>query len=135
MNSGLKMSKTAVFDTRFFAESYYTSDSEISQKITEKIKTTKERFISSIVLHEFYQLTLKMEGRETAKLRSMVIEQDFTVVDVNANLARASAELRLKYRMSMGDSIIAATALLLKVPCVTDDSHFKAVKEIKTDWI
>ena len=135
MNSGLKMSKAAVFDTRFFVESYHTSDPEISQKIKEKIKATKDRFVSSIVLHEFYQLTLRKEGRETAKLRSTIMEQDFEVIDVNSNLARSSAELRLKYNISMGDSIIAATALLLKVPCVTDDPHFKTVKEIKTEWI
>jgi predicted nucleic acid-binding protein len=123
----------AVFDTRFFMEGYYSPDNVKSKKLIEK--TTKERFISSIVLHEIYKLTLKKEGRETAKLRTTLLEQDYKVVDVNANLAKLSAELRLKYNMSMADSIIAATALFLKAPCISDDPHFKAVKEIKTDWI
>jgi len=123
----------AVFDTRFFMEGYYSPDKVKSKKLIEK--TTKERFISSIVLHEIYKLTLKKEGRETAKLRTTLLEQDYKVVDVNANLAKSSAELRLKYDMSMADSIIAATALFLKAPCISDDPHFKAVKEIKTEWI
>ena len=56
-------------------------------------------------------------------------------MDVNADLSKTSAELRLKYNMSMADSIIAATALLLNAPCISDDPHFKGVKEIRTEWI
>ena len=128
------MSK-AVFDTRYFMAGYYSPNPNEVKKLKEKNKVTKERFVSSIVLHEIYQLTLKKEGRETAKLRTIVLEQDFKVVDVNAKLARTSAELRLKYNMSMADSIIAATAMLLEALCISDDPHFKAVKEIKTEWI
>jgi len=128
------MSK-AVFDTRFFMEGYYAPSESLAKKLREKLKASKERFVSSIVLHEVYQLTLKKEGRETAELRTTLLEQDCKVVNVDSNLAKTSAELRLKYNMSMADSIIAATALLLKATCVSDDPHFKAVKEIKTDWI
>jgi toxin FitB len=128
------MSK-AVFDTRFFMEGYYAPNESLAKKLREKLKASKERFVSSIVLHEVYQLTLKKEGRETAKLRTTLLEQDCKVVNVDSNLAKTSAELRLKYNLSMADSIIAATALLLKATCVSDDPHFKVVKEIKTDWI
>jgi predicted nucleic acid-binding protein len=134
MNSGLKMSK-AVFDTRFFMAGYYSPDPNEVKKLKEKNRGTKERFLSTIVLHEIYQLTLKKEGRETAKLRTAILEQDYKVVDVDGNLAKTSAELRLKYDMSMADSIIAATALALKATCISDDPHFKAVKEIRTEWI
>ena len=128
------MNKT-VFDTRFFMEGYYAANESISKKLVEKLKGSRERFVSSIVLHEVYQLTLRKEGRETAKLRVKLLEQDCKVVNVDGIIATASAELRSKYNLSMADSIIAATALLLKATCVTDDSHFKTVKEIKTDWI
>ncbi len=128
------MSK-AVFDTRFFMAGYYSPDPNEVKKLKEKNRGTKERFLSTIVLHEIYQLTLKKEGRETAKLRTAILEQDYKVVDVDGNLAKTSAELRLKYDMSMADSIIAATALALKATCISDDPHFKAVKEIRTEWI
>jgi predicted nucleic acid-binding protein len=125
----------AVFDTRFFMAGYYSPDEFQTKKLSEKIKSTKERYISSIVLHEVYQLTLRKEGRETAKLRTTLLEQDYEVIDVNADIAKKSAELRSKYKMSMADSIIAATALTLKATCLSDDPHFKAVKEINADWI
>ena len=35
----------------------------------------------------------------------------------------------------MGDSMIAATALVLKAVCITDDPHFKQIKEIETEWL
>jgi predicted nucleic acid-binding protein len=128
------MSK-AVYDTRFFVENYYASDVTTVKKIREAMRKTKERFISAIVIHEIYQLTLRKEGRETAILRATVLEQDYRVVKVDAQIAKLSAELGLKYKMSMANSIIAATALSLKAPCISDDPHFKAVSEIRTDWI
>jgi len=128
------MSK-AVYDTRFFIEHYYSKDEKVLQKTKEELRKTKQRYISAIVLHEVYQLSLAREGRETAVLRTTLLEKDFKIVDVDSEIAKSSAELRHKYRTSMADSIIAATSLLLNTICFSDDPHLKAVKEIKTKWI
>ena len=87
------------------------------------------------MIHEVYHLVLKKKGREVAILRATIIEKDFKIVEVDSEIAKSSAELRHKYRLSLGDSIIAATALALKATCLTDDPHFKAINEIKTAWI
>jgi len=128
------MSRT-VYDTRFFVEHYYSQDETVLQKTRQEIRNTKERYVSAIVIHEIYQLTLKKEGRDTAILRVNLIEKDFKIAKVDAEIAKTSAELRHKYRTSMADSIIAATALYLKATCLTDDPHFKPIQEIKTKWI
>jgi len=128
------MSKT-VFDTRFFLEHYYSREASMLRKTKEAIKKAKERFISAIVIHEVYWLTLKQEGQETAILRATLLEKDFKVVKVDADIARRSADLRHRYKMNMAESIIAATALLLKATCLSDDPHFRTVNEIKTAWI
>ena len=78
---------------------------------------------------------MEREGRETAELRVSLIEKDFEVVPVDAVLAELSAELRHRYRVPMADSIIAATAKLLNIPCVTDDPHIREMREIRTRWI
>jgi predicted nucleic acid-binding protein len=88
-----------------------------------------------VVIHEVYRLTLAREGRETAALRAKLLKQDFKVVSVNDEVAEISAELRHRYQLSMADSMIAATASSLKAVCVSDDPHFKRIKEIKTTWI
>lgn len=127
------MSK-AIYDTRFFAEFYYSKDEKCLQRLKEE-KRRSEKYTSAVVVHELYKLTIEREGRETAVLRSALLKQEFTVVPVTSEIAEISAELRHKYNLSMGDSIIAATVSSLKAACVTDDPHFKQVKEIKTIWI
>ncbi|MGB9022009.1 MAG: PIN domain-containing protein [Candidatus Bathyarchaeia archaeon] len=125
----------AVYDTRFFVEHFYNADAGVKRRIAEEIKKTKNRYISSIVIHEVYVLSLKKEGRETAKLRRDFIEKAFRVVDVDSELASSSAELRHKYGISLADSLIASTSKLIGAPCVTDDPHLTAVKDIKTRWL
>jgi predicted nucleic acid-binding protein len=124
-----------VYDTRFFIEHYYSQDQATLQKTKEELRQTKERYISTIIIHEIYQLTLQKEGRETAKLRTNLLEKDFKTINVDPKIAKTSAELRHKYKTSMADSIIAATTLTLKATCLTDDPHIKTIKEIKTKWL
>jgi len=125
-----------VFDTRFFIEHYYSGDKKVLQKTKEELRRrTRERYISAIVVHEVFWLTLQYEKLEDAVLRTDLLEKDFKVVKVDAPIAKSSAELRHKYGISMADSIIAATALSLKATCLSDDPHFRAIKEMKTQWI
>ena len=125
------MPKT-VYDTRFFIEHYYSKNKEVLQKTKQEIRKTKEKYVSAVTIHEVYLLTLKKEGRETAKLRTNLLEKDFKTINLNAEIAKTSAELRHKYKTPMADSIIAATTQNLKATCITDDPHLKAIKEIKT---
>jgi len=127
------MSK-AVYDTRFFAEFYYSKDEKCLQRLREE-KRHSEKYTSTVVIHELYKLTIEREGRETAVLRVALLKQEFRVVPVTSEIAEISAELRHKYGLSMGDSMIAATASSLKALCFSDDPHFKQIKEIKNTWI
>lgn len=128
------MPKT-VYDTRFFIEHYYAQENTTLQKTKQAIRDAQERFISTIVLHEIYYLTLAQEGRETATLRTTLLEKDFKVVKVDAEIAKNSAELRHKYRLSMADSIIAATALMLEATCLSDYQRFREISGLETNWI
>ena len=128
------MSRTT-YDTRFFVEHYYSRDSKVVKSTTEEIRQEKNKTISSIVIHEVYKLTLQKEGRQAAKLRTELMSKDFGIMTVNRELAVVSAEMRQEYRIPMADSIIAATAVLLKAICVTDDPHISTIREVKTRWI
>ena len=127
------MSRT-VYDTRFFIEHYYSKDEKVLQRTKEELRG-REKYVSAIVIHEVYHLTLAREGRESAMLRTTLLEKDFKIVRVDVEIAKESAELRHKYKLSMADSMIAATASHLKASCVSDDLHFQTIKEIKTRWI
>jgi predicted nucleic acid-binding protein len=124
----------AVYDTRFFMEFYNSKDSALLEKI-RKEKSRREKYVSAIVIHELYKLSLANEGRETAKLKVAFLKQEFKIIPVDNQIAEISAELRQRYKLSMGDSMIAATALSLNAVCFSDDPHFSQIKEIKTVWI
>jgi predicted nucleic acid-binding protein len=124
----------AVYDTRFFIEYYNSKDSALLEKI-RKEKSRREKYVSAIVIHELYTLSLANEGRETAKLKVAFLKQEFKIIPVDSQIAEISAELRQKYKLSMGDSMIASTALSLNAVCFSDDPHFSQIKEIKTVWI
>ena len=64
-----------------------------------------------------------------------MLNKTLKVVPVDAEIAEVSAELRHKYHISMGDSMIAATAVGLKAVCVTDDEHIRRIREVETAWI
>ena len=124
----------AVYDTRFFDALYNSKDESLKRKIRLE-KERKEKVVSAVVIHELYKLSLANEGREIAKLKILYLKQDFEVVPVDDKIAEVSAELRQKYQLSMGDSMIAATALMLNAVCISDDPHFQQIKEIKTSWL
>ena len=122
-----------VYDTRFFVESFYSNNESTLKRIRQH--KTVERYISAVVIHEVYRLALSREGREIAKIKVTNIKKTFKVVAVDDQIAQLSAEFRHKYQLSMGDSMIAATASTLKAVCVTDDPHFKKINEIETEWV
>ena len=124
-----------VYDTRFFIEYFYTSDGDSLLRMKGLLRGTRLRYISSVTIHEVYNITLKREGRDVAQLRAEVLKRDFTVINVDPELAILSAEIRHKYGIPMADSVIAATAQKLNTPVITDDRHFKTIREIKVEWL
>jgi hypothetical protein len=56
-----------------------------------------------VVVHEIYNLAITREGREVAKLKVAFLKQDFKILPVDSQIAELSAELRQKYKLSMGE--------------------------------
>ncbi len=128
------MPQRSIYDTRFFVEYFYSDDERALTKLKEDLRATRERVVSVVTIHEIYKIVLEREGREVAKLRGETIRRDFEVADMDYVLAIESAEIRRKYRIPFADSVIIATALRWICPVVSDDPHFKKVKDVKTRW-
>jgi predicted nucleic acid-binding protein len=129
------MPNLALYDTRFFIEHYYSARDETQRKTKLELVTNKSKAVSVISLHEIYRLTLNKEGRETARLRVILISKDFRVVDVTAPIALRAAEIRHGLAIPMADSLIAATSIILNGVCVTDDPHFEKIDGLSRRWI
>jgi len=52
-----------------------------------------------------------------------------SVINVNAEIAERAADIRLDYQVSLGDSIIIASALAEKQELLTFDQSMKAIYE------
>jgi len=133
--SGEKMPET-LYDTRFFLEVYTAREPELKRRLEADLKRVRRRYTSAITIHEIYPVTLQNEGRETAKIRKLAIERDFEVINVDADIAAEAAEIKVAQGADfpLADAIIAATAILRKLTCFTDDEHIKAVARVKTRW-
>jgi toxin FitB len=123
-----------LYDTRFFSESFYTTDPKLAKKLKEQFCSVDERLVSSLTIHEIYRLIMKTDGKVVANLRSNTICRDFQVIDVNYEIAVKSAEIRSKHPMPMADSVIAATAQIEECPLFSDDAHFKNIENLKLVW-
>ncbi len=123
------------YDTRFFAEYFYSPNQQLVRKLKEELRKDSERFVSSLTIHEIYRLVLNSDGRDVAVLRSNTIRRDFQVMDVDYDIAVKSAEFRSKCQMPMADSVIAATAQILGCQLFSDDAHFRQIKDLRTVWV
>jgi len=128
------MLKKSIYDTRFFIEYFYSNNQTLLKELKKDLRTVKERMVSTLTIHEIHRINLNREGRDVATLRSETIRRDFKIINVDYQTAVKSAQLRSKYKIPMADSVIAATAQIHQSPVVSDDPHFKAIKDLKTRW-
>jgi predicted nucleic acid-binding protein len=124
-----------ICDTRFFVECFFSDNTQLQVNAKDLVTKNKDRYVSAVTLHELYLLELTRRGREIAKLRVQGVQDAFRIAAVNARIAIDAAEIRTKYRIPMGDSLIAATCQAIRAQCVTDDPHLTGMKEIKTRWL
>ena len=131
------------FDTTFFTLHYFSSEETVLSK-TKKIlinirKLGNEGLLPTIVLGEFYVLTRKKAGRDIAeKYFNELANSGLRIIDLTKDIAKQAGVLRHKYKEKIpwGDCIIAATAFLNKTEILlTEDPHFKLLKEVKVETI
>jgi predicted nucleic acid-binding protein len=129
------MSKGSSFDTRFLVELFYSSDPSQKGKIKEILLRSKPNYMSTAVLSEIYKLTLEKEGRDVADIRCRSLAKDFHLVVLDSEIAIGAALIKHKHSIPFADSIVAATAKALQVPCYTDDPHFESIDGVSVKWI
>jgi predicted nucleic acid-binding protein len=60
-----------------------------------------------------------------------LVSLNIIVVDIDQTIAIRAGELRMRYGLPTGDSLIAATGLIENVKHIlTDDAHFNTVKNL-----
>lgn len=123
------------FDTRFLIELFYADRDETKERIRDSLVNSRPNFLSTAALSEIYKLTLEKEGRDVAELRANTLTKDFRLVAVDKGIAIQAALIKHKHNIPFADSLIASTARILKIPCYTDDPHFRGIEGVTLKWI
>ena len=61
--------------------------------------------------------------------------QGFIVNGADAGIRSVAIDLRVRFRLKLADAFVAATAAYLNIPLVTEDKHFKKLKEEVDLWM
>ena len=94
------------------------------------ITNTDDLLVSSITLLEVYKWTLRRSGREQA-LRAVAAMRQARVVDLDESLALEAAELGLKHKLPLADSVIYATARSGGAELWTQDADFDGLDGVR----
>ena len=129
-----------VLDSRFLIEHYYSDNKETRQKTTRKLRNLaqrKEGIVPTIVISETVKTVCEKIGKEEAEICYLdIVTSSLQIQELNSKIAKQAGLLKCQYRnISMGDCIIAATAIANHARILSDDPHFDNIAEIKRVWI
>ena len=74
----------------------------------------------------------------TTKERSIVAEQikGLIIMDASEGIKMIAIDLRIRHKLKLADALIAATAIHLNIPLITQDKHFNRLKDqVALYWI
>jgi predicted nucleic acid-binding protein len=87
----------------------------------------KELIIS--IITEMELLSYKnITSKEQETIKNFI--SDFTIINIDEKIKLNTIEVKKTSSMKLPDSIIAATAISLKLPLITSDKQFKSVSDL-----
>lgn len=130
-------------DTTFLVLHYFSREENTLYK-TRKVlyscrKLGNKGILPTIVLGEFYALTHKRAGRDVAEKHfNELVNSGLSIIELTIDISKQAGIFRRRYeeKLPWGDCIIAATGVLNKAEIViTEDPHFKQLKEIRAETL
>lgn len=115
-----------ILDTNILI-AYLNGEIEVIETLSSWRRENRALFISSISVAEVLSLP-SLSPQDTQKIK--IFLSDFIAIPFDNYLAETVAQLRRKYKISIPDAVIAATALIRNAPLVTRDVGFRKVKEL-----
>ncbi|HYB02995.1 MAG TPA: PIN domain-containing protein, partial [Nitrososphaerales archaeon] len=129
---------TLVADTRFLLVHTFPADEEERSRIRDLMRSSLRQHLAipSVAVTEYFKTAGKKIGKQGVTNQISVLKENGAVVsNVDEVTALLAGELLLKdEKRSIGDSLIAATAIVLRASHVlSDDPHFHEFG-LKTRW-
>jgi predicted nucleic acid-binding protein len=130
---------TLVADTRFLLVHTFPSDEEERSSIRELMhQSLRDRLvIPSVVITEYFKTAGRKIGKKAVSTQIFILKENGAeIAAFNESTALLAGELALKNRRhSIGDTLVAATALEIRAShVISDDTDFQEFG-LKTKWI
>lgn len=107
---------------------YLQGDQNVAEKIDEMRKAGEVFVVSVVAKIELLSYPNITQG-EIDKIETFL--KEFKVVILDEILAGYATKIRRDYKITLADSIIAATSQMMNIPLLTRNfRHFKKIKEI-----
>lgn len=94
------------------------------------LKRLPDLIIPAIIIAEVRKVVLKQRTREMADNVTQSMRSGI-VISIDEEIAVSAADLFLKYKLPLADSLIYAVALAHKATLWTQDDHFKGLPRVR----
>ena len=104
-------------------------DGPLAEKYFSYLEKPDKVIVPALALYEVYKKIKKERGEEDALLAAAQMGRS-RIVPLDDSLALQSAEVSLKYNLSMADAMIYACALQENAKLITSDEHFSHLSDV-----
>jgi predicted nucleic acid-binding protein len=108
----------------------YFADGGNSDFFASAVEDTKNLIVPSLCIAEVFKVLLREKNVDIAD-KAISAMRFGQIIDLDANLAVEAAKVGAKYKLSLADSIIYATAKTQNALIWTQDKHFENLVDVK----
>jgi predicted nucleic acid-binding protein len=104
----------------------YFADGPNAPIFAKALRDTDQVLVPTVCLYEVYKVVLRQRG-SSAALQAVALMRQGRIVELGERIALLAAELSLKHRLPMADSVILATARAHDAHVWTQDADFAGI--------
>ena len=107
----------------------YFADGPNAPVFAKPLQNPADVLVPTICLYEVYKVVLRQRG-PSAALQAVALMRQGRIVELGERIALLAAELGLKHKLPMADSVILATARVHDAHVWTQDADFAGIENV-----